>query len=36
VVRTNPGAMALQHTPRLDHASAWERVSAAMPALETP
>lgn len=33
---TKPGAIALQHTPCADHASAWARVSAATPAFDTP
>src|SRR6266498_771734 len=35
-VCTTPGATALQHTPRRDHASACERVNATRPALDTP
>src|SRR5919112_895832 len=35
-VCTTPGAIALQHTPLRDQASACERVNATRPALDTP
>ena len=33
---TNPGVIALQHTPLGAHASDWDRVSPASPALDAP